>query len=280
VKNIDWYQPGRPPISEISLGGLIVLVFVKCIHTNTLKTRDRYLHTNSLAALANMSSCFKSLSPMVCQKLLGLLESMTKRHAKLIQAMRDSVEAAENEGDAEGDDNHHRAEEDQQSDGLHRDITALEEGIRTLLEILNACLCSNLRYNADLIYSILYQRELFELYHNHPMFHDLVWNIYVVVNHFSSKVQLQSPTKDGSGNSANGPSGPTASQSVHEVLDRIRRAAVEWPTDRLKKFPELKFKYVEDENTADFFLPYVWRIVYESCGLYFHPESIKLFNAL
>lgn len=104
-----------------------------------------------------------------------------------------------------------------------------------------------------------------------------------MVNHFSSKVQLQNPTTTGSGQqTANGSSSPgaTSSQSVHEVLDRIRRAAVEWPTDRLKKFPELKFKYVEDENTADFFIPYVWRIIHDSCGVYFHPEAVKLFNAV
>lgn len=31
-----------------------------------------------------------------------------------------------------------------------------------VLEVLNSALCSNLRYNANLIYSILYKRDLFE----------------------------------------------------------------------------------------------------------------------
>uniref|UniRef100_A0A915EJA8 Dymeclin n=1 Tax=Ditylenchus dipsaci TaxID=166011 RepID=A0A915EJA8_9BILA len=69
LKNVTWYQPERP-ISEISLGGLIVLVFIKTIHTNTIKTRDRYLHTNSLAALANMSSCFKLCVHLFVRNLL------------------------------------------------------------------------------------------------------------------------------------------------------------------------------------------------------------------
>lgn len=58
----------------------------------------------------------------------------------------------------------------------------MEEGIRNVLEIINACLCNNLRYNPNLIYSILYKRDLFEMYHNHPMFNDLVWNIYMVIS--------------------------------------------------------------------------------------------------
>jgi len=42
---------------------------------------------------------------------------MTKRHAKLIQTMRENAETADNEADAEGNE-HNRAEEDPQSDGL------------------------------------------------------------------------------------------------------------------------------------------------------------------
>lgn len=91
VRNIDWYQPDRAPLTEITLGGLIVLVFAKTIQINTIRIRvpsptnlhfifkfpmvqDRYFHMNSLATLANLASCFKQLSPLVSQKLIGLLE--------------------------------------------------------------------------------------------------------------------------------------------------------------------------------------------------------------
>ncbi|VDK25751.1 unnamed protein product [Anisakis simplex] len=39
-----------------------------------------------------MSSNFKQLSSMVCQKLVGLLELFTKRHSKLIEHMRANAE--------------------------------------------------------------------------------------------------------------------------------------------------------------------------------------------
>uniref|UniRef100_A0A915EM09 Dymeclin n=1 Tax=Ditylenchus dipsaci TaxID=166011 RepID=A0A915EM09_9BILA len=159
---------------------------------------------------------------------------------------------------------------DDLSNTLHRDITALEEGIRTILEILNSCLCNNIRFNSDLVYSILYKRQLFELYHNHPMFHDLVWNIYMVINHFSSKVEVCSSSPSSSL--------PSSSPSVHSVLETIQKAAVEWPTDRLKKFPDLKFKYIEDENTVDFFVPYVWRLIVQTAAVYFADDNIKLFG--
>ncbi|MFH4975115.1 hypothetical protein AB6A40_001824 [Gnathostoma spinigerum] len=248
IKDSSWFQFERP-LGQETLGGLIILVFVRTIQTNTLKTRDRYLHTNCLATLANMSSSFKQLSDNVCQKLIGLLESLTKRHAKLIEHMRMSAE--------------YDLINEKQTHNYHQDITALEEGIRTILEMCNSCLTMNLRHNPRFIYTILYHRTLFDSYHNHPMFQDLIWNISAVLNYFAGKIQTLSK-----------------GASVAEVLDVIEKGALQWPTDRLKKFPELKFKYVEDDNTVDFFVPYVWRLVLQSSTMYWELSRVKLFNAL
>ncbi|CAG9540808.1 unnamed protein product [Cercopithifilaria johnstoni] len=246
IKDTTWFNSERP-LGEISLGGLIILVFVRIIQFNTLKTKDRYLHTNCLAALANMSSYFKNLTSIVCQKLIGLLEVFTRRHAKLIENMRVRAE--------------YDIMQEKESHNYHKDITALEEGIRSLLEICNSCLTSNLRANPHFIYTILYKRDLFDAFQNHPMFQDLIWNICAVINHFASRVQL---LERGS--------------SVSDVLATIEKGALHWPTDRLKKFPELKFKYVEDDNTVEFFVPYVWRLTFQFSTLYWDATRIRLFN--
>ncbi|VDM96485.1 unnamed protein product [Thelazia callipaeda] len=247
IKDTSSFSNERP-LGEISLGGLIILVFVRTIQLNTVKTKDRYLHTNCLAALANMSSYFKNLAPVVCQKLIGLLEVFTRRHSKLIENMRLRAE--------------YDIIQDKESCNYHKDVTALEEGIRTLLEICNSCLTSNLRSNPHFIYTILYKRDLFDAFQNHPMFQDLICNICAVINYFASRVSL---LEKGS--------------SVSAVLDTIEKGALQWPTDRLKKFPEMKFKYVEDENTVEFFVPYVWRLTFQFSTLYWEPLRIRLFNA-
>ena len=47
----------------------------------------------------------------------------------------------------------------------------------------------------------------------------------------------------------------------------------------LQKVPELKFKYVEEEQPEEFFIPYVWSLVYNSAvGLYWNPQDIQLFT--
>uniref|UniRef100_A0A183F5L3 Dymeclin n=1 Tax=Heligmosomoides polygyrus TaxID=6339 RepID=A0A183F5L3_HELPZ len=244
IKDVDWLESDRP-VREISLGGLCVLVFVRTIHKNAIRMRDRYLHTNCLAALANMSSCFKNLAPIVCQKIVALLELLTKRHVKMVEQMRLTSER----------------EKDGQSLSYHDDVTALEEGIRTLLEIINSVLCGNLRNNPHLIYTLLYHRSLFDSYQQHPMFQDLLANIMLVISHFSSKV-VNVKAGDGAA-----------------MMEIIEKEAIVLPTDRLAKFPELRFRYVEDENTVDFFVPYVWRLTIQHSTIPFEGSRVKLFNA-
>ena len=45
-----------------------------------------------------------------------------------------------------------------------------------------------------------------------------------------------------------------------------------------QKFPDLKFKYVEEESPEEFFIPYVWSLVYHSSNMYFNASRILLFS--
>lgn len=248
VGNLSWFSKTRV-YNELSLGGLIILVLLKSIQYNAVKTRDRYLQTNCLAALANMSSNFKQLHPQVCQQFISLLEQLCKKHARVVESIG-FVDGKEFDSNSEAN-----------GENLQT-ITALEEAMRMLMEILNSCLTHNLRNNPQLIYTMMYRRDLFDSFQNHPMFQDLLWNIGCVLNHFASRLS----TLDKNANSS-------------EVLTAIQQGALQWPTDRLKRFPELKFKYVEDTNTEDFFVPYIWSLVFRLSGFYWQPTKIKLFDA-
>lgn len=92
LKNILWYTERN--ISEISLGGLIILVIIRTIQYNMLKVRDKYLHTNCLACLANMSSKFRYLHPYVSQRLVSLFETLAKKYGRL-QVQLEDVKKAE-----------------------------------------------------------------------------------------------------------------------------------------------------------------------------------------
>lgn len=62
------------------------------------------------------------------------------------------------------------------------DITVLEEVLRMILEILNSCLSNQLSHNPNLVYTLLYKKQIFEPYRSHPAFQDIMQNIDIVRN--------------------------------------------------------------------------------------------------
>lgn len=61
-----------------------------------------------------------------------------------------------------------------------QDLNVIEEVIRMMLEIINSCLCSSLHHNPNLVYALLYKRELFEQFRTHPSFQDIMQNLDTV----------------------------------------------------------------------------------------------------
>ncbi|PSN32660.1 Dymeclin [Blattella germanica] len=233
---------------------LIILLILSedDLFNKTVHEVDKYLHTNCLAALANMSGQFRSLHPYVSQRLVSLFETLAKKHSRLADQIRqqETGEAVPNSVI--------NVEDPEQTSDL--DLGVLEEVLRMVLEIINSCLSHQLAHNPNLVYTLLYKKHVFEPFRNHPAFQDIVQNIDAVILYFSNK--LDQVQKD---------------LGVSEVLTTIQHGALQWPKERLKKFPDLKFKYVEEDQPEDFFIPYVWSLVCQSSGLYWNPANIKLF---
>ncbi|XP_058807013.1 dymeclin [Phymastichus coffea] len=252
LKGITWYT--ERSISEISLGGLLILVVIRTIQYNMLKMRDRYLHTNCLAALANMSSQFRALHPYVSQRLISLFETLAKKHAKLETSIRAQSSSASTTVDI-------TANGTVTSNDLIQDLSVLEEVLRMVLEIINSILTYQLAHNPNLIYALLYKKDIFQPFRTHSSFQDIVANIDSVINFFSQKLEQKEQSQLG----------------VSQVLATIQKGTSQWPKDRLRKFPELKFKYVEEEQPEEFFIPYVWSVVCQNALLHWSAENIKLF---
>ncbi|XP_066583093.1 dymeclin [Prorops nasuta] len=253
LKGMTWYT--ERSISEISLGGLLILVVIRTIQYNMFKMRDKYLHTNCLAALANMSAQFTSLHPYVSQRLLSLFETLAKKHTRLEAMIRTQSSASCDATTINVNGNLVNTD-------LIQDLNILEEVLRMVLEIINSCLTHRLSHNPNLVYTLLYKKDVFHSFRTHPEFQDIIQNIDSVINFFSYKLEQKDQSQLG----------------VSQVLATIEQGASEWPCDRLRKFPELKFKYVEEERPEEFFIPYVWSIVCQSALLHWSAENIKLFS--
>ncbi|CAG0881772.1 unnamed protein product [Cyprideis torosa] len=241
ISKVAWYKERSLP--SISLGGLTILVLVRSIQANMTRTRDRYLHTNCLAALANMSNAFSALHPYVCQRLVSLFAVLARRYFRLSDSIRRHA---------------------LQGEETLQDLSVLEEVLRMLLELLNSALDNQLPAIPDLLYSMLYKREVFEPFKTLAPFQDIACNIDLVLSFFAMKIESSTAGTDA---------------GVSEVRQIIQQTSThQWPKHLLKKFPELKFKYVEEENPEDFFVPYVWTQVFEASGIYWNAANITLFG--
>lgn len=202
---ITWYT--ERALTEISLGGLLILVVIRTIQYNMLKMRDKYLHTNCLAALANMSSQFRELHPYVSQRLISLYETLAKKYHKLVERMK-----------SEGDNQKAEVTLTVNQDDMGQDLSVLEEVLRMVLEILNSCLTTQLANNHNLIYTLLYNKHSFEMLKDNVVFQDIIHNIDIIIKYFSQLLQEKSQLHE---------------VDAHQVLLVIQQGAKSWPKDRI-----------------------------------------------
>uniref|UniRef100_A0A673JXH9 Dymeclin n=1 Tax=Sinocyclocheilus rhinocerous TaxID=307959 RepID=A0A673JXH9_9TELE len=166
LKNISWYT--ERVLTEISLGSLLILVVIRTIQFNMTRTRDKYLHTNCLAALANMSAQFRNLHQYAAQRIISLFALLSKKHNKVLEQATQSLR-----GPLGADDTAVLPD-------YAQDLNVIEEVIRMMLEIINSCLSNSLHHNPNLLYALLYKRELFEQFRSHPSFQDIMQNLDTV----------------------------------------------------------------------------------------------------
>jgi len=64
-------------------------------------------------------------------------------------------------------------------------------------------------------------------------------------------------------------------EAVHLVINKELQRM---PVNEFKKFPDLRFKYVEEDQPEEFFVPYIWSIVYKSSHLFWDLQKVALFQ--
>nr|VZI10062.1 unnamed protein product [Spirometra erinaceieuropaei] len=258
-------------LTGVTLGGLLVLVLTRTIQHHLSQLKDKYLHINSLAALANLSPKIVNLHPYVSQALVGLLQRLVKRHKRLVSELRNQNGAQNKEQqqpsqadatvvDASSPVPSVKVNLAPSANALLQDLSLLEEVIRMALEIFNAILTHSLTSNIHLIYALLYQREYLTPLHSHPAFQDVMQNIDIVLSYFASRIEKELGAH------------PTETSSVMAV---ITKSVGNFSRSRtLKEFQELKFKYVEEESPDEFFIPYLWSLVYRLSGLALDQKAL------
>jgi hypothetical protein len=77
VRSVHWYKEAT--LVDIPLGSLMFTVLLRAAHKNLIGARDVYLHSNTLAALANLAPFAVNLTSHSTNRLVGVLEAGYKR---------------------------------------------------------------------------------------------------------------------------------------------------------------------------------------------------------
>lgn len=168
-----------------------------------------------------MSSNFKRLNPVVCEKIVVLFKKLTKRMNKVLANLQQtslSNSYIHDQNSTLGSDK----ETDLQSncEEMIQDISIYEEVLRMILEILNSTLANQLTHNPNLIYTLLYNRSIFEPFQSNVTFQDIVMNIETVLIYFSNRIEAKQQQQ--------------GALSVEDVYSEIEHASNLWPQDKLK----------------------------------------------
>eukprot|EP00210_Caulerpa_lentillifera_P006855 g6552.t1 len=243
IQTPDWFKDGA--IGKVSLGSFMVMVLLRTAHRNLAGTRDLYLHTNTMAALANVVCMARDLDALAAQKFLGLINLLNRKYTKLLlDAM-------------------HEVERDQ----VEFKLQFYKDFLHMMLEILNGTIYCKPANNCHLVYSILQREKLFdELLSIGPEFQDLAGNIQILIQYFNSAIEETKQTD------------PEGLWDVKKVLELVRAASSSWTTRHLGQIPDLRFSYEEEDSAEQFFVPVVWTLVVSFTGFSWNTDSISLFR--
>ncbi|KAJ3185338.1 hypothetical protein HDU85_001388 [Gaertneriomyces sp. JEL0708] len=240
-----WYT--ERVVKSTSVGGLVMLVLIKTIQANLATIKDAYVHALCIAVLSNMARNIVSISAMVAQRVLSFFDLVARRFARLCGQLPHE----------DSDDNLNATSfevTDTELDTcIYYDLVAL------LLELINAILTHTLKQNPELVYALLHKREAFGQLADVARFSSIVANIDLVIGYFHEKLEeanLKTP-------------------SAADVAGVIDRAAKTWNLSKLKTLSILKFQYEEDDESVNFFIPYIWNIVHKSGTVYWDSARIS-----
>lgn len=250
LPNVPWYEERR--LHQISLGSLTVVVLIRTMKYNLSKMQDVYLHTNCLATLANMAPHVHRLNAYASQRLVSLFYLLSRKYTKLAQLQSHKIQI--DKGNSVG------------ADGLLEDVSTelhiYTDFLRLVLEIINAILTYALPRNPEVVYAIMHRQEVFQPFKNHPRFHELLENVFTVLDFFNSRMDAQKIVDE---------------WSVEKVLEVIITNCRSWRGDGMKMFMQSRFTYEQECHPEEFFIPYVWQLVLSNSGFSFDSSKINLF---
>lgn len=277
VHDVPWYSERY--ILDVSLGSLMMVIFTRLIFRNITHFQDSFIHLNAFAGLSNLARSAENIHVYAAQSIVGLIEMLTKKESKLVGQMeRMSANLKGNTSEF---------------DVLSQKRTAYVEFIRLLLGVVSSCLKAKLLpRNPQLIYSLVYRAETFALLEKHPDFAFHVHNgpVWKTLARFRALVDSKTTNDDVLdvdtvlaiirsecvsllASNATAGTGAAALSSRYRTAEAGSAMPLS-PTDE----EEACYRYEEETEPEQFFIPYIWKLVFEQTPEFcWNVDKITLF---
>lgn len=206
LRDVPFYKARS--LNNIRLDSFMVMILLQVALLNLHTIQDTYLHTNTLATLANLAPTLSDISPSTCQRILNVLEKVSERLETVSNAPEMNIRVRKKE------------------------IQLISDFITIILEVLNAIVVNNLTTNPTLVYCMLHKKECLERIQSNPEYREITSNICTVLHYFGDQIE-----KEISANQH----GLTA----EKIQDRIEVAMKQWNSELLQISTDLKFSYEE-----------------------------------
>ncbi|KNE72458.1 hypothetical protein AMAG_16501 [Allomyces macrogynus ATCC 38327] len=241
---------GDRRILALSLADLTVLVLMRVIQGNLATVRDRYLHAQCAAMLANLARGWQHVHPAVALRLVRWVDVVARRVAKLavgaVVGIEDGNETASAATTPSSPRFGRRGSWSVEAGGevnppvdyaVYVDVAAL------LVHVLAAVLHPvNVRFNAHVVVALLVKADVLAPLRSEPQIAAVVARIEASIAYFRTKI-------------------PTG-QSPDAVVRHVADAAMAYRPQPPPPAPELAAEYHEDVDTGAFLSSVAWRAVY------------------
>ena len=259
---------------------------------------DAFIHSNCLAAVANMAPYAEGLHPYAGDRLVALLHTLHKRHARAVAYARSLQEHAPG------------VVPSRQLDAAAALVSHFDECVQMVLDsICAACAPSLLPTNVSLLYTLLHDKKsVLDPLAVDVSFSEASLPLAEAVAHFADVIAGEEIKRGGAGIAAAGSGAANSSGSIGgssapssaaflrpsssssspgdtaatastgtayaspeiiweatEVLAILTHAARTWRgggacTEIAASLKQEKFAYIESPRPEDFFVPYIWSL--------------------
>ncbi|KAJ3349953.1 hypothetical protein GGF32_005169 [Allomyces javanicus] len=241
---------GDRRILALSLADLTVLVLMRVIQGNLATVRDRYLHAQCAAVLANLARGWQHVHPAVALRLVRWVDVVARRVAKLavgaVVGIDDGNETTSAATTPSSPRFGRRGSWSVEAGGevnppvdyaVYVDVAALL--VHVLVAILHPV---NVRFNAHVVVALLVKADVLAPLRSEPQIASVVARIEASIEYFRTKT-------------------PTG-QSPDAVVRHVADAAMAYRPQPPPPAPELAAEYHEDVDTGAFLSSVAWRAVY------------------